>query len=57
MRSERQDLPTPDDASLNHSSVVLEELTKKINTNDHEGTDNSEEKDNDEEEDDDEEGE
>ena len=33
MRSERQDLPTPDDASLNHSSIVLEELTKKINTN------------------------
>jgi len=33
LRSERQDLPTPDDASLNHSSIVLEELTKKINTN------------------------
>ena len=33
MRSERQDLPTPDDVSLNHSSIVLEELTKKINTN------------------------
>ena len=33
MRFERQDLPTPDDASLNHSSIVLEELTKKINTN------------------------
>ena len=33
MRSERQDLPTPDDASLNHSSIVLEELAKKINTN------------------------
>ena len=33
MRSERQDLPTPDDASLNHSSIVLEELTKKIKSN------------------------
>ena len=33
MRFERQDLPTPDDASLNHSSIVLEELNKKINTN------------------------
>ena len=33
MRSERQDLPTPDDASLHHSSIVLEELTNKINTN------------------------
>ena len=33
MRSERQDLPTPDEASLNHSSTVLEELAKKINTN------------------------
>ena len=33
MRSERQDLPTPDDASLIHSSIVLEELAKKINTN------------------------
>ena len=33
MRSERQDLPTPDDASLNHSSIVLEELVKKTNTN------------------------
>ena len=33
MRSEIQDLPTPDDASLNHSSIVLEELTKKIKTN------------------------
>ena len=33
MRSERQDLPTPDVASLNHSSTVLEELAKKINTN------------------------
>ena len=33
MRSEIQDLPAPDDASLNHSSIVLEELTKKIKTN------------------------
>jgi len=33
LRSERQDLPTPDDASLIHSSIVLEELAKKINTN------------------------
>ena len=33
MRFERQDLPTPDDASFNHSSIVLEELAKKINTN------------------------
>ena len=33
MRSERQDLPTPDDASLNHSSIVIEELTKKIKSN------------------------
>ena len=33
MRSERQDLPTPDEASLNHSSTVLEELAKKININ------------------------
>jgi SAM-dependent MidA family methyltransferase len=33
LRSEIQDLPSPDDASLNHSSIVLEELTKKINTN------------------------
>ena len=33
MRSERQDLPTPDDASLNHSSIVLEELVKKTNAN------------------------
>ena len=33
MRSERQNLPIPDDASLNHSSIVLEELAKKINTN------------------------
>ena len=33
MRSERKDLPTADNASLNHSSIVLKELTKKINTN------------------------
>jgi len=33
MRSERQNLPTPDEASLIHSSIVLEELAKKINTN------------------------
>jgi SAM-dependent MidA family methyltransferase len=33
LRSERQNLPTPDEASLIHSSIVLEELAKKINTN------------------------
>ena len=33
MRTERQELPTPDDASLNHSSVVLDELAKNINKN------------------------
>jgi len=33
LRTERQELPTPDDASLNHSSVVLDELAKNINKN------------------------
>ena len=33
MISRRQELPMPDDVLLNHSSIVLEELAKKINTN------------------------
>ena len=33
MRIERHDLPPPDDESMNHSSIVLDELAKNINTN------------------------